>query len=86
MTTFVKSKEILSLIRQSRIYNTTPSALLGVTDSYVGYCLNEACMHIVDGIQEDKTLIFEVEESKSPKEVKGDNQDYINFMQGLDFG
>lgn len=73
----------MSLIRQSKLYNVTPSALLGVTDTYVAYCLNETCMHIVDGINAERTLIFEKEEVEGKV---GNNQDYINFMQGLDFG
>ena len=30
----------------SRLYNRTPSELLGIEDEYTGYCLNEACAYI----------------------------------------
>lgn len=30
----------------SKLYNKTPSELLGVEDEYTAFCLNEACMYI----------------------------------------
>ena len=56
---FVKSKSVLDLIAQSKIYGRTPAELLFIEDEYTAFCLNQACAYIRCKIEEKEEPIFE---------------------------
>lgn len=61
MSRFVKSKEILDLIAQSKMYNRTPAELLFIDDEYTAFCLNQACAYIRARIENKEEPIFKTE-------------------------
>lgn len=42
----------------SQMYYKTPSELLGITDEYTGFCLDEACAYIRGKISEGQNPVF----------------------------
>lgn len=42
----------------SRLYQKTPSELLGLSDEYTSYCLNEACAYIISKIDNGEEPAF----------------------------
>ena len=44
----------------SQRYHKTPAELLGITDQYTAYCLNEACAIIAGKIDNKEEPCFEV--------------------------
>lgn len=48
-------------------YNERPSRLVGVTDPYPAYCLDEACMYILCRIEADGRLPRALERLAEPR-------------------
>lgn len=44
----------------SQRYKKTPSEILGITDSYTAFCLDEACHIVACKIDNEEEPIFEV--------------------------
>ena len=56
----------------ANIYNVLPSQILGITDEYTAYCLNEACAVIRYRLENGEEPVLEVRQSKHytlPSEV-----------------
>lgn len=51
----------------SRAYKVRPSSLLGLEeDPYTAYCFDEACLYVINQIDNKKTPRFEGEEKTNP--------------------
>lgn len=64
----MKSKEVLSLLSVSRNLNTRPSELMGITDTYTAYCLDEALSFIYMKMEQGEEPRFK-KEFKSFKDI-----------------
>lgn len=49
---FVKSPQFLVTARMARLYRQRPSALLGIPDPYVAYCVDEAAAWLLSQKEE----------------------------------
>lgn len=51
----------------SRAYKVRPSSLLGLeNDAYTAYCFDEACLYIINQIDNKKTPRFKDDEKSNP--------------------
>nr|DAP26706.1 MAG TPA: hypothetical protein [Caudoviricetes sp.] len=47
-----------------RIYNEKPSKLLGISDTYTAFCLDEACAYIINKLDNKEQPKFRTSYSK----------------------
>jgi len=76
----VGSKEILNVVYTAQEFKKLPSEILGITDSYAKYCLDQACSYILRNLREGREL-------KDDKSTKTSNSmdAYLEYMQSLDY-
>lgn len=58
-----------------------PSELLGITDTYVAFCFDEACAYIIKKIEDGEEPIFKsnVSENKTNKNISKPSDLYSKF-------
>ena len=57
-----------------------PSALLGLADEYVAYCLDEAVLEFAGAVEE---ALSQVKEAKNPKVTEKRRQDVLDKWLGV---
>ena len=50
----------------SRFYRVRPSDILGLNDEYTKYCFDEACMYILNQIDDKKVPRFPEDKKENP--------------------
>lgn len=71
------SKEIESVLLQSRLYKCLPSKIIGIDeeDTYTAYCFNEACAYIM----------MKIENGDKPRYIERKKSNVKNYKTFTDF-
>ena len=79
-----RSSEILDVIAVAKTFKTTPSDILGIDEeeTYIRYCIDEACTYIYNKMQPDKE--GNIEEPVFPSDAD-DRKSNKSKNEGLDF-
>ena len=56
---FVKSRAIIDVINQSKMFNKTPAEIMFIEDEYLAFCFNQAVAYIRFRIEQGDELCFE---------------------------
>ena len=64
-------------------YNARPSEIVGETDVYAAYCLDEACMYILCKIDEEGRLPQKLESAIEQKNKPRGNAETIHALRGF---
>ena len=55
----MKSQQILNILAVAKKFSVLPSTVLNIDGEYPAYCFNEACMFLLQALEDGKTLKFE---------------------------
>lgn len=76
LTPFVRSKRVINLVRMCETYKERPSTLMGITDEYLAFCLDEAITLLISRLRSKEIPHFPLEMSKTsysrPSELYAD--------------
>lgn len=56
---FVRSPQILNILAMSKKYKQRPSDILNIRKEYAAYCFDEACIFLLDALEDGKELKFD---------------------------
>lgn len=83
----MESKQVMRIINQSRTYKLRPSEVINIDDEYTAFCFDEACMFIVQMLEETDKNGKYVNEAKwhveKEEETDSNNSDLIDAIRGL---
>ena len=68
-------------IVMARSYQKKPSEIVGITDSYIAYCFDEAAYHMEMKATDDKGKYKWNIFKWSNEQKQNSNKDFINFVQ-----
>jgi len=57
------SQQILNILAMSKKFGCLPSEVLYIEGEYPSYCFNEACMFLLQALEDKKTLRFPKKET-----------------------
>lgn len=79
----MRSREILDVIAIAKTYGATPSTILGISEeeTYIKYCIDEACTYIYNKMQPDKD--GNVEQPIFKEDKKESKNPGLDFLMGL---
>lgn len=60
-------------------FKKLPSEVLGITDSYARYCLDQACSYILMNLKEGRKLKID-----KPAKTSSGIDEYLKFVQSLE--
>lgn len=60
----IKNERILSILAISKNYKQRPSEILGIKNDYEAFCLDEACIYILNQLADDKEPDFSTDENR----------------------
>ena len=77
----MSSREVINLANMCQYYQgKSPSDILGITDSYTSYCLNEAIMYIISKLNNgDKPNFDLLDENKKARHYTSFSDLYNKF-------
>lgn len=80
-----RSSEILDVIAVAKTFGTTPSNILGIEkdETYIKYCIDEACTYIYNKMQPDKDGKIEEPIFPSDEKPNKSKNEGLDFLMGL---
>lgn len=73
------SNEILNVVYTAQEFKKLPSEILGITDSYAKYCLDQVCSYILMNLKEGRKL-----KADKPTKTSNGMDEYLKFVQSLE--
>lgn len=60
----MKSQQILNILAITKKFSCLPSVVMNIDSEYSAYCFNEACMFLLQALEDGKKLKFTGKEQK----------------------